>query len=114
DGKISSIPEAANKNMIGFSAQVTHGNSGGPLCDEYGNVVGVVTAARGISEAFALNLARPAWEVETFLKKSLPGYNAVKPRKKKVSVADVDRLVSRSVLMIVHRPPKLPQESEKN
>ncbi len=114
DGKISSIPELANKNMIGFTAQVTHGNSGGPLCDDYGNVVGVVTSGRGISEAFSLNLARPSWDVEVFLKRSLQGYNPVKPRNKKISVADVDRLVSRSVLMIVHQPPRLPDPSKKD
>jgi len=39
DGLISSIPDAAN---IQISAEVSSGNSGGPVVDAYGQVIGVI------------------------------------------------------------------------
>src|SRR5207237_6155773 len=43
-GVVSGLPEKGNNNMLVLDAKVNPGNSGGPLCDAFGNVVGVVTA----------------------------------------------------------------------
>jgi hypothetical protein len=43
-GDISSLPEAVNRNMLKLNLTVNPGNSGGPLCNPRGQVIGVVTA----------------------------------------------------------------------
>src|SRR5207253_1333082 len=43
-GVISATPEAGNNQMLILDARVNPGNSGGPLCDSFANVIGLVTA----------------------------------------------------------------------
>ena len=64
EGIISSAQREINGKMyIQTTASVTHGNSGGPLLDEYGKVVGIVSA--GFGEGLDLNLAIPVDEIKT-------------------------------------------------
>lgn len=46
-----------------FNASVTHGNSGGPLVNEYGQVIGVVTW--GLPDSQNMNYAVPIQELDT-------------------------------------------------
>lgn len=48
---------------IQTTASVTHGNSGGPLIDSYGKVIGIVSA--GFGDGLDLNLAIPISRVDT-------------------------------------------------
>ena len=51
------------QTYIQTTASVTHGNSGGPLIDSYGKVIGIVSA--GFGDGLDLNLAIPIAKVNT-------------------------------------------------
>ena len=53
--------EIDGKTYIQTTAAVTHGNSGGPLIDSYGKVIGIISA--GFGEGLDLNLAIPISQV---------------------------------------------------
>jgi hypothetical protein len=105
---VSTPPEDGVDGMMLLDAKVNPGNSGGPLCDERGNVLGIVTAKSLISEelhADSYGMARPSWDIDAFLHKRFRDYKPVAVRTKKLaSWADVDRLVSPSVVLIMRRP----------
>ena len=53
----SAVREVNGQEYIQISAPISHGNSGGPLVDEFGKVVGITSA--GFEEGQNLNLAIP-------------------------------------------------------
>jgi len=66
DGIVSAIRDVAGKNWIQTTAPVSHGNSGGPLLDMNGNVVGVITWGY-LQLGENLNFAVPANEASSLL-----------------------------------------------
>jgi S1-C subfamily serine protease len=113
-GVVSATPEAGNGFMLMLDAKVNPGNSGGPVCDAYGRVVGIVTAKSLRGSMFSsveidspivesYGMAIPAKDVETFLKANLPAYEAPKTMRQKMTWNDVDREISSSVVMITQR-----------
>jgi S1-C subfamily serine protease len=110
-GVVSAMPEAGNGFMLMLDAKVNPGNSGGPVCDAYGRVVGIVTAKSLRGSVFSsveidspvvesYGMAIPAKDVESFLKANLPAYQAPKAARQKMSWNEVDSKVSSSVVMI--------------
>lgn len=74
DGLISSRRIYDNKAWIQFSAPISPGNSGGPLFNMKGDVVGITTATilgRGIAQN--LNLAVPVNELKKLFRPAYPG-----------------------------------------
>lgn len=68
DGLVSAFrEEAPNKRLIQTTAPVSHGNSGGPLLDMHGKVVGVIAAGVDPEEGQNLNFAIPSDEVKSLL-----------------------------------------------
>ncbi len=69
DGSLSEgIISTAKRDIDGATyiqttAAVTHGNSGGPLIDSYGKVIGIVSA--GFGDGLDLNLAIPISQIDT-------------------------------------------------
>lgn len=62
------IVSTAQRELDGFTyiqttVAITHGNSGGPLIDEYGKVIGITSA--GYGDGLDLNLAIPISQVST-------------------------------------------------
>ena len=89
--------------MLLLDCRVNPGNSGGPLCDTRGQVVGIVTA-KSISDAKvdSYGMAVPAAEVVKFLAAHVPDYVAADSSSDATQEWDaVDRKVSPSVVMIV-------------
>lgn len=71
DGIVSALrEEAPGKDWIQTTAPVSHGNSGGPLLNMRGNVVGVITWGISLQEGQNLNFAIPSEEVKSLLAKS--------------------------------------------
>jgi S1-C subfamily serine protease len=104
-GVVSALPEPGNGFMIFLDAKVNPGNSGGPLCDASGNVVGMISAKT--TKAFegfnveTYGMAIPGNELETFLRKNLKDFqNGPATNSKPQTWEEVDRLVSPSVFMI--------------
>jgi hypothetical protein len=63
DGIVSAIRrDEQDRTWIQTDAPVSHGNSGGPLLDMHGKVIGVIT--RGTEGGQNLNFAIPAYEIE--------------------------------------------------
>lgn len=92
-----------NKGMMLLDMRVNPGNSGGPLCDARGNVIGLVTAKVGGGDADSYGLARATPDLIDFLKKNLPGYVPPVAEEKKEGLEwdEVDRIMSPSVVMIL-------------
>jgi S1-C subfamily serine protease len=72
DGLVSSRRKIDGKKMIQMSAPVSPGNSGGPLFNLRGQVIGVTTAQIGAFGAQNLNLAVPINTVKELLADSYP------------------------------------------
>ena len=71
DGIVSALrEETPGKDWIQTTAPVSHGNSGGPLLNMRGNVVGVITWGISLQEGQNLNFAIPSEEVKSLLAKS--------------------------------------------
>ena len=64
DGIVSTAERKIdNHTYIQTTASVTHGNSGGPLVDQFGEVIGIISA--GFGNGLDLNLAIPISEIAT-------------------------------------------------
>jgi hypothetical protein len=102
-GAISSLPNASLDNMILLDLRVNPGNSGGPLSDSQGNVIGMITAKTGGVNLDSYGMAIPAEELDTFLTAVLPpdAKRGVAREAKSSTWAQVDAAISPSVLMIV-------------
>ena len=92
--------------MYLLDCTVNPGNSGGPLCDKRGLVVGLVSAKTFGGEGVgSYGMARPTNGVADFLKAQLPGFKPATGQgaAKLAEWSDVDALVSPSVVMILKR-----------
>lgn len=112
-GVISATPEAGNENKLVLDAKVNPGNSGGPLLDSNGAVIGIVSAKSfgGFGAIESYGLAIPAPVVEAFLKKHLKTYQPGEAPTQKIDWQELNRRVSPSVFMVMSAsktPPKGP------
>ncbi len=103
-GVVSSPPDGTAENMILLDLRVNPGNSGGPLCDSRGNVVGMVTAKTGGLGVDSYGMALPAAELLKFLEGNLPA-DAARPEAAEsdepLTWDKVDQMVSPAVLMVM-------------
>ena len=101
-GIITGLPEKANNNMFLLDVPVNPGNSGGPLCDQSGRVVGVVTA-KTFSDTFTqgYGLAIPIDEASTFIRGSLKDWQPIVASDTKLEWPAVDASLSKSTVMIL-------------
>jgi serine protease Do len=91
--------------MYLLDCKVNPGNSGGPLCDKRGQVVGLVSA-KSFSGAGveSYGMAVPSGVVHEFLTANLPDYTPTRAAAASLGEWDeVDRMVSPSVVMILKR-----------
>jgi S1-C subfamily serine protease len=105
-GAVSSLPEPSYDNMYLLDLRVNPGNSGGPLFDQYGRVIGMIARKSRISEEFdSYALAIPGRTVQEFLRRELPDWtppdDEAAPRKTEWS--ELYPTVSKSVLMVVRK-----------
>lgn len=103
-GVVSSPPDGTVENMILLDLRVNPGNSGGPLCDSRGNVVGMVTAKTSGLGVDNYGYALPAAELLKFLETNLPA-DAMRPEAAEsaepLTWDKVDQKVSPAVLMVM-------------
>src|SRR5215212_1817689 len=71
-GTVSSV-NAADPYHVTLTCKITHGNSGGPLVDKYGNVIGIVfSGVTAYTETYGKALS--AGQVRKFLEKNKDKY----------------------------------------
>lgn len=101
-GAISAEPDAENDHLLLLNCLVNPGNSGGPLCDRYGNVVGMVRAKiSGMQGGDSYGQAIPASALIEFLAKHVPDYKPSTANRQKKEWKDIAADVKDYVLMIV-------------
>lgn len=66
-GIVSGLPVLGERPMVQTDAPISSGNSGGPLVDEHGHVIGIVTQKIAGQGAEGLAFARPADVLARFL-----------------------------------------------
>jgi S1-C subfamily serine protease len=106
EGVVSALPEDERNSMFLLDMRVNPGNSGGPLCDNKGNVVGMITAKTGRAVgAFedTYGMAIPSPELIKFLQQHLPKSAPAGPAvaTNKLSTEEVDARVSPAVILIL-------------
>ncbi|MFO1043923.1 MAG: trypsin-like peptidase domain-containing protein [Planctomycetaceae bacterium] len=101
-GIVTGLPSEETDRMMVLDVQVNPGNSGGPLCDRTGSVVGVISA-KTITTGFvqSYGLAIPLKDVMPFLNQNLRGFTPVESKSKTVEWTDVDAMASPSTVMII-------------
>ena len=94
-------------NLMVLDVQVNPGNSGGPLCDKSGRVVGVV-AAKTFTERFVqgYGLAIPMQTALSWIRQQLPGFSHTEPADEKLEWTDVDARISKSTVLILIKKKK--------
>jgi serine protease Do len=101
-GTVSGAAEPATGNLLQLDARVNPGNSGGPVIDLLGNVVGMASRKSTTSRKFdSYGFAIPVSDLEAFLRKNLQDYTPEPPRAAKLPSDEVCRIVSPSILMIL-------------
>lgn len=110
-GDIAGLPEPGNENMLLLTTKVNPGNSGGPLCDSFGNVVGMVSAKSTRNDVFraveSYGMAIPAADLQAFIAKHIKGYKHPAASAQKKPWNEVDHMVSGSVFMVLKPESKL-------
>jgi len=77
-GEISSLQESLGHMLVLHTAAISQGNSGGPLADRCGRVVGVNTwGAASEREAYRVDFAQPMSSLIAFLQANNVTFNAV-------------------------------------
>jgi S1-C subfamily serine protease/thioredoxin-related protein len=105
NGVISALAEDEKVPGLLLDVRVNPGNSGGPLCDVCGNVIGLVSAKSRASDRIdSYGMAQPAQFLAAFLQQHLPAYRPLPVKTRKLEWQGVDRLVSASVVMVVKAP----------
>jgi S1-C subfamily serine protease len=106
-GAISARQEGPGRSpLLLLDQRVNPGNSGGPLCDACGNIVGIVAAKTfANTEVDSFGIAVDAGALDRFLSKSLKPkeYQASPPLQRKIEWGALDRWVSPSVVLVIKR-----------
>jgi S1-C subfamily serine protease/thioredoxin-related protein len=103
-GVIGGLPASRDDGMLLLDCRVNPGNSGGPLCDRRGQVIGMVTAKSYAGAGVdSYGMALPADMLQAFLKANLPDYSPPPTEETTETLPwdEVDQIVSPSVLMIL-------------
>ncbi|MEO1497684.1 MAG: trypsin-like peptidase domain-containing protein [Planctomycetota bacterium] len=104
-GSMVAMPDAKNEGLCLYDALTNPGNSGGPLCDRGGRVVGVVRAITGYIGG-VYGGAIPMGEAVAFLDRHLPGLDHHTQSPAELAWTEVDARVSQSTVLILNRQRK--------
>jgi serine protease Do len=103
-GEINALAGLRNdQNNFQISAEVQPGNSGGPLLDMQGHVVGVVVAkldSRRVQNVDNVNFAVKGEAAQAFLRRAEVPFRTAESRGQDRSAADVGEIAHRSTVMI--------------
>ena len=97
-GIVAGLPDESF-NFYALDAVTNPGNSGGPICDATGSVLGI-HCARTVQLNMNYGLAVPHSRALPLLESCIPGYQQVPPEAEIKAWSQVDELASRSTVLI--------------
>jgi S1-C subfamily serine protease len=97
-GVISAVPSSVVDDMYLYDAVVNHGNSGGPVCNRFGNVVAVTTIMVSTEGKYGGGI--PAAAALEFVRKHVPDYHEPELQTASLEWPTVDEKASPSTLLI--------------
>lgn len=100
-GSIVGLPTDDTGGMCLYDAITNHGNSGGPICDNTGRVVGVVRVIFNLTEKLAGGI--PCEQALSFVREHVPEFHPVESTGNALAWTDVDALASKSTVLVVCR-----------
>jgi hypothetical protein len=96
------LPEKRTMGMLMLDCRVNPGNSGGPLCNNKGECIGLITAKSGGGFGVdSYGMARPGMALQKYLEDHLPNYAPPDTADEDLEWDKIYQHVSASVLMIV-------------
>jgi S1-C subfamily serine protease len=100
-GSVTALPDDATNSMLLLDAVANPGNSGGPICDQCGCVVAVLTAGYTFQTTYTAGV--PTTVALPFLAKHIPDFKPVTAGSETLSWPDVDAKVSPSTVLILRK-----------
>jgi len=99
-GIMTALPDQAHDNMLLFDIEANLGNSGGPVVNNRGNVIAVITVIyRRRGERYSIGI--PTTHAVPFIKQKLPNFDEQNALGLKMEWPDVDENVSKSTVMLI-------------
>ena len=97
-GVISAVPSSAVDDMYLYDAVINHGNSGGPVCDNHGNVVAVTTVMTNTEGKYGGGI--PGVAALDFVSKHVPGYERIEPGRQTLDWPAVDQQAGPATVLV--------------
>jgi len=100
-GIVTALPDPTGYNMLLFDAEANHGNSGGPVCDNSGAVLAILTIGVFPGERGKYTGGVPTGQALPFIRKHFPAVKQAEANAQELEWPDVDEKVSKSTVMVL-------------
>jgi len=102
-GRVTGLPDEASDQMLLLDLLINGGNSGGPLCDRQGRVIGVITMKiadkSDLADSYALAITIE--DVRKFLAEKIPNFQSAPTPAEPADWVGVDQAVGPSTVRIL-------------
>ncbi|HEX3654275.1 MAG TPA: trypsin-like peptidase domain-containing protein [Pirellulales bacterium] len=100
-GVISAVPSSAVDDMYLYDAVINHGNSGGPVCDNRGNIVAVTTVMTNTEGKYGGGI--PSAAALAFVQQHVPDFKSPEINRQPLEWPAVDQKVSPATVLVWSR-----------
>jgi S1-C subfamily serine protease len=101
-GLLATLPLASLSGMMQYNADAATGGAGGPVCDSFGNVVGVhCKTFSAVVSRYAAGI--PMYAAMPFIRESVPNYQGAPEGKADKQWSDIANQVGKSTVLILSK-----------